>query len=87
SVKLDTLLADSEWQLSLLPADYALAHLPRLDLDEMDSNHVLHGRAPQSDYRAGDGLARAYDFKGRLAAILQSNNGIWRPHKVFLPGE
>jgi len=87
SINLETLLADPDWQRHLLPADYALASLPRLDLDAVDSNHILHGRVPQGDYPAADGLARAYDFQGRLAAILQSDNGIWRPHKVFLPNE
>lgn len=68
----------------LYPADYALRHLPRLDLSPEDERKVLTGQAIDSVAEADDGsLARAYSTGGRFAAILRREADKWRPAKVF----
>ncbi len=85
AVSLDMLLSAENWRDHLLPPDTVLSHLPALHLDEMDADHVRHGReiagyVPDDD----DELARAYASDGPLLAVMKVERGHWRPHKVFL---
>jgi tRNA pseudouridine55 synthase len=85
SVSLDELLNNPDWRQHLISPDVALSHIPAIHLDPTASDHILHGRT----IPAGDMLdaifARAYNHEGRFIAIVQSQSGAWRPHKVFLP--
>jgi tRNA pseudouridine55 synthase len=80
---LDSLLQDANWHSHLIAMDAPLAHLPALQLNETDCDHILHGR---TIVREADtyNIARAYDPAGHFIAILQAAAGVWKPHKVFL---
>jgi tRNA pseudouridine55 synthase len=84
---LDDMLADPDWRRRMIAPDVALQHLPRIDLDARDTDHIRHGRAPEGEYAVHASLARAYDSGGVLLAIVEARDGRWRPHKVFLSAE
>ena len=84
SVKIDKLLSSENWQEHLLPPDTVLMHWPAIMLDEAMRQHILHGRAIMRDHQTPGDWARAYGPDGQFLAILRSDDGIWRPHKVFL---
>lgn len=87
AVALDDLLNSAHWQTHLLPPDAALAHIPRIDLDAADTDHVRHGRLPEGKYETDGDIALAYSTEGLLVAVLHADNGRWKPHKVFLGGD
>ncbi len=80
---LSELAKNGRFDEALLPTDYALQDLPRLDLDAETERRVKTGLPlPASgDYPAGQ-LARAY-AGGQFVAILRQEGGQWRPEKVF----
>jgi len=80
---LSELAKNGRFAEALLPTDYALQDLPRLDLDAEGERKVKTGSAlPASgDYPAGQ-LARAY-AGSQFVAILRQEGGQWRPEKVF----
>lgn len=87
AVTLDALLQDAEWTRHVTGPDTALAAMPVVVLDEVNTAHVIHGRSiprQPADGQSVAQLARAYDPAGRFTAILESDDGVWRPHKVFL---
>ncbi|MDX1994410.1 MAG: tRNA pseudouridine(55) synthase TruB [bacterium] len=87
SASLDALLDNPDWTRFVLSSDTAVLHLPRVDLDPVDEDHVRHGRSPRSVALAAEGFARAYAADGALLALLQADDGFWKPHKVFLGEE
>lgn len=90
AVTLDGLLTDPDWSRHIISPDVALAAMPVVSLDEVDTEHVLYGRPiarQQADESPLAQSARAYDPAGRFIAILESGDGVWRPHKVFLSHE
>jgi hypothetical protein len=72
-----------DWQRYLQPLDTAVTHLPALYLDEVNTDHIRHGRPVSGNAGPDSPLARAYDPAENLIAILRSDGGLWRPHKVF----
>lgn len=90
AVTLDGLLNDPDWPRHIISPDVALAAMPVVRLDEVSTEHVIHGRSiPRQpvDEPPVAQPARAYDPAGRFIAILESGDGVWRPHKVFLSHE
>lgn len=83
AVSLDELLASDDWQQHLVSAPAALADWPSLHLNSAEIDHIRHGRSIPADKHAVEGLAFAYDAAGALVAILQTDDGLLRPHKVF----
>lgn len=59
----------------------ALAHLPRLELEDAQLERVRHGQSIQVDGVAEGLVALAHD--GVLAAVAESNGRYVRPRKVF----
>jgi tRNA pseudouridine55 synthase len=83
AVSLDALLdAPASLAAHLLPPDVAIAHLPRIDLDEVAAERIRHGLAIETSSPAVD-VVRAHAPDGRLLALLRYDNGVWRPSKVF----
>ena len=83
SYELDELLSHPNWESCLVDEIVALAHIPRVDLDEIDTQHIRHGRNPVHVSDATHELVRAYDANGQFMALLRAENGQWRPYKVF----
>jgi tRNA pseudouridine55 synthase len=80
---LESLLDNPDWKACLVDENTALAHLPRVTLDAVDSDHILHGRNPLHAPVPEGELGRAYSPNGTFLALLRAENGGWRPHKVF----
>jgi tRNA pseudouridine55 synthase len=84
AVALDDLLKADDWEPYVIPPGNALSDWPIANLDTDALNHIVHGR-PISDSNARDGaLALAYNPNNEFVAILRGDNGLWRPHKVFI---
>lgn len=83
SYELDELLNHPNWESCLVDETVALAHIPRIDLDEIDVQHIRHGRNPIHVPEPTHELARAYDVNGQFIALLRAENNQWRPYKVF----
>ena len=96
AVPLDVLEAQSEagaWKQYLYPPDRAVAHLPRVVLDDETAARVKHGQqAPINDIEITPAtevkpeLVRAYTSTGKFLAILtpsQADDKLWQPKKVF----
>ena len=70
---------------ALLPADAAVAHLPRLDVSEAEAGRLLHGQAIAAASSAPAGPARAYAgdhiFLGIVA--IDPQHRLARPHKML----
>lgn len=83
AVSLDALLdAPASLTTHLLPPEVAIAHLPRVDLDEVAAERVRNGLAIESSYPVAD-VVRAHARDGGLLALLRYDSGLWRPSKVF----
>jgi tRNA pseudouridine55 synthase len=83
SIPLDTLNPENLVQ-QLLPLDSAVAHLPRLDVDETAAVRLRQGqRVPRETGADGVELARVYGPDGDLAGIVTAAEGEWQPHKIF----
>jgi tRNA pseudouridine55 synthase len=72
---------DDTWQQYLIIERKALPDFPRIELDDQQTDDVLHGRAIEST--GGGGLMLAYDPSGRFVAVLEERDGRYRPIKVF----
>ncbi len=73
----------SEWQQYLLAPDLALLDMPRVDLDESQSQRVRQGGFLNLN-RDDDGPIRAYDEQGCLLALMEKRRSSqWKPSKVF----
>jgi tRNA pseudouridine55 synthase len=84
AVTLDELLTAENWIQFIISPEVTLADWPAVHLTSDDADHILHGRAiERSDFQIGE-LAFAYAPDGQLIAIVQPDNGLLRPHKVFL---
>ena len=82
---LEPLLAAENWKEFVVPPEIALAHFEAVYLDEVNTDHVIHGRVVADPAAVGDALACAYGVDGAFIAILKGSGGFWKPHKVFLP--
>lgn len=80
---LENLLSTSDWRNFVIPPQAALADWPVVNLDRAAYDDIAHGRAiPGAQEESLRALAYAPD--GEFIAILKSENGLWKPHKVFL---
>lgn len=70
----------------LYPLDYAVRHLPRIELSDEDQRRVGFGQSLVVEMQGAveGSLARAYSIGGCFVAILRLQAGKWQPHKVFL---
>jgi tRNA pseudouridine55 synthase len=84
SLTLETLLDSTDWQRRLISPQEALAGWPSVRLDEVQLEHIRHGRAVSSSEPIAGDFAFAYGPDGSLAAAVQKDGGLWRPRKVFL---
>lgn len=71
------------WAQHLIPAAEALADWPAVELTEENLQKIRNGiRIPAKPEDTG--MARAVSDQGDLVAIVEVNNGEWKPRKVFL---
>jgi len=91
AVPLDEFLAAGEdaWPRWLYPLEVAVEHLPRVEVDEVERQRLIHGQ-PIRRQSSGKGvnpggLARAHGPDGSLVALvrLDPQGERWLPHKVF----
>jgi tRNA pseudouridine55 synthase len=68
----------------IAPLD-AVAHMPRVTLDEAGAAAVGHGRALPAAPDLPEGVPLALESAGRLAAIGERTGEVIRPRKVFPP--
>ena len=86
AVSIETVLEDENWEQYILSPEFGLTDMPIVHLDADDVIHIQHGRSPQKVKPSDDiELAQAYTPDEKLLAILKAKDGLWRPHKVFLP--
>lgn len=84
AVSLDVLLSTPEWgEKYLIPPQLALADWPNIYPSVADIDNLRHGRAIASSQSVNGEIAFAYDADNQLVAIVQAQDGFWRPHKVF----
>lgn len=83
AIPLDVLLTCATWQEYLISPEAALADWPAVRLNDAEETHIRHGRAIPADEATNGALAFAYGADGSLAAIVERDGGLWRPHKVF----
>ena len=67
----------------LVDEQVALSHFPAIQLNETDTDHILHGRIPQHTSQPTADLGRAYTPNGAFIALLRAENHQWKPYKVF----
>jgi tRNA pseudouridine55 synthase len=85
AVSLDRLLETGDWQSYLITPQRALADRPAVYLNTDEIERLRRGQTiPRT---ADDGLAFAYGPDGTLVAVVESDAGLWKPHKVFLSGD
>jgi tRNA pseudouridine55 synthase len=75
--------ASGDWKSHLISPAQAFADWPTIQLNAVETDHILHGRAVQSEAATGEQLALVYDSAGVLIAMVRGGGGLWRPHKVF----
>jgi tRNA pseudouridine55 synthase len=102
AVSLEALAAANQtgaqgWRQYLQPVDVAIAHLPKVTLTPIDTEHVEHGRkirlvdAPVVEFVTQSGpeaILRAYTPDDQFLAILtlaEPAEQLWKPKKVFHP--
>ncbi|MFQ5436292.1 MAG: tRNA pseudouridine(55) synthase TruB, partial [Anaerolineae bacterium] len=79
-------LTDENWQDHLLPMTKAVAHLPRLNLNETDALDMRHGRAISVQPRQPEQyLAAAFDPAGLFIGIVRRQAQSWRAKKILHP--
>jgi tRNA pseudouridine55 synthase len=71
------------------PLETALAALAPVPVDPPSRDRLMNGQAIIGPVAAADRLGYAVDPDGAVLAIIvyDSSAGLWRPRKVFLPGE
>lgn len=83
AVTLETLNTQQTIAPYLLPPDIAVAHWPRVDLDEQQSQRIGNGQSIRLADIA-EPQARAYSPEGFLLALLKRvDEQTWQPEKVF----
>lgn len=84
ALNLEKVIQDGTWEQHLIPPVDGLAHLPAINLDAENSEHIRQGRRAEitPDYPIGT-IARAHDPSGEFFALLRAEKTNWRPHKVF----
>ncbi len=79
-------LTTENWRSYLLPADLAVAHLPRVDADADATAALLQGqRIPRQPDEAPADLVRVYNPAGDFFGLLTPQAESWQPKKIFPP--
>lgn len=80
---------ENTWDKYLLNPDFALGKIPSTILDEINENKIKTGQTifltlPLEKHKLGDQI-KAYGHRGNFVGILSkiSENGTWKPDKVF----
>jgi len=87
--ELEDVFEHGYWETFVHPLDSVLSHLAAIVVDAAGEDAVVHGRplalADGQDAAHGE-QRRAYSSDGRFLALLRFNsqNGSWRPEKVFV---
>jgi len=86
-ILLDTMKAGT-WQQYLQPELKLLAHIPVLQLNDQQTQYMLHGRSiPYSELTDESPIEsdprRGYDSAGRFIGILAIQGDQWKPIKIF----
>jgi tRNA pseudouridine55 synthase len=70
---------------ALLPADAAVAHLPKLDVSAAEAARLLHGQAVPGAAAQPAGPARAYGPNDRFLGMVafEPQRQAWRPQKML----
>ncbi len=82
AIPLEALTADTlaRW---LLPPAAAVAHLPRLDVDEAAATRLSLGQRLAAPLGAPDGPAAAFGPDGRFLGVVAVEGDVLRPRKMF----
>jgi tRNA pseudouridine55 synthase len=85
ALPLDALGDEAAVMAALLPPLRALAHLPRVEIDGTELEHVRHGRAlrGRETVTADAGVVLLADAD-RLVAVAECRDGVLHPRKVLL---
>jgi len=85
AVTLEQLAEPDALAAALLPADAAVAHLPRVDVTEADAARLLHGQAVPAATVGFTGPARVYGPHRRFLGIVafEPQRQAWRPQKML----
>ncbi len=79
-------LTAENWQAHLMPMTTAVAHLPRLDLNQTDATDLRHGRAiPAQTTQPSEELAAAFDPAGVFIGVVTRRPNGWRARKILDP--
>ena len=84
-----TSLENDAWESLLLPPDFAVLHLPAVQMDSWEARQVTHGQAvplsPATHYASHLQQARGYSRDGLFVALMRFDraDALWRPFKVF----
>jgi tRNA pseudouridine55 synthase len=72
SVTLDSLVTSDDVDTAVLPVDFAICHLPYLEIDEVSMEQIVHGIVtPEIRSRISDNIAyRLYRSPGELIALV-----------------
>ncbi|HEX8692117.1 MAG TPA: tRNA pseudouridine(55) synthase TruB [Longimicrobium sp.] len=85
AVPLDALADAERVRAALIPPLEAVAHLPRITIDELAAEDVRHGRAVRAgEADAAEGTVALASPAGELLAVGEAAGGVVRPRKVFM---
>ena len=83
ALNLETLTANN-WTTFLLPADSAVAHLPRLDVDVETAGRLSNGqRIPRTPEHPAADLVRVYNPAGEFTGLVTARENQWQPRKMW----
>lgn len=71
----------------LLPAEAAVAHLPRVAFDDTEAIALRYGQRPPALDDAPAGDAAAFGPEGRFLGVVTAVAGEWRPRKMVSGAE
>jgi tRNA pseudouridine55 synthase len=87
---LEAVVKLGNWTESLLPPDFVLQDLPKVVLDPLAEEQLVHGQTIPAAERTAAGLepgttARMYSSEGRFLALARYDSAgpWWRPYKVI----
>jgi tRNA pseudouridine55 synthase len=84
ALSLEALFSAANWQQYLVPPHLALVEWPFIAVNPAEIERLAHGQNIRETPDADGEIAFAYDESSRLIAIVRAEEGLWRPHKVFL---
>ena len=92
AVDLETLMEqgqDGSWRQHLLPLHLALQHMPGITVDEDAVRRLCFGQEIELTSPPDACLCCAYDAQRHLVTVPKpdTDNRLWRPHKVLAPCE